>query len=245
MKHAFLGFLLLLSTATVSLGQDYDSALKSGFEKIDKKNFQGAIQDFQVALQAKPGDLDATYGLIASNLFSNNLKDAKKLLTDAMATNPNYSGFLLAQAIMSIKNDELDEAITYLNKAAEQNDKKFEEQIILNRGSLKVKKEDYEGALADFSLLLKINPSSSGAYSNIGILYYKQEKYKDAITNFNQALEIDPKNTIALYNRGMCYYKQNLKPEACLDFHTSCRLKNTNACKMVVTYCTTQKQQQE
>jgi len=242
MRNAFFVFLLLSCIARTSFGQDYDSTLKSGFEKIDKKDFQGAIKDFQVALKSKPGDLDATYGLIASNLFSDNIKEAQNLLSDALVINPNYAGFLLAQAIISIKKNELDEALTFLNKAAEQNNKAFEEQIILNRGSLRVKKDDFEGALADFNQLLTINPSNSGAYSNIGILYYKQEKYKEAITNFNLALEIDPSNTMALYNRGMCYFKQNLKTEACTDFHHSCRLNNTNACKMVITYCTKQSQ---
>lgn len=243
MKQAFFFLLILLSClAGATFGQDYDSALKAGFEKIDKKNFQEATKDFQAALKAKPGDLEATYGLIASNLFANDIKEAQKLLTDALVVNPDYAGFLLAQAIISIKKDDLENALVYLDKAADQNNKSFEEQIILNRGSLKVKKEDYEGALADFNKLLAINPSNIGAYSNIGILYYKQEKYKEAITNFNQALEIDPDNIIALYNRGMCYYKQNLKPEACMDFHHSCRLNNSNACKMIITYCTKQAQ---
>lgn len=233
---------MLSGIAGATFGQDYSTALKSGFEKIDKKNFQEASKDFETALKAKPGDLEATYGLIASNLFANNIKEAQKLLTDALAVNPDYAGFLLAQAIISIKKDDLDNALLYLDKAAEQNNKSFEEQIILNRGSLKVKKEDYEGALADFNKLLTINPSNVGAYSNIGILYYKQEKYKEAITNFNQALEIEPTNTIALYNRGMCYYKQSLKLEACSDFHTSCRLNNSNACKMIITYCTNKKE---
>ncbi len=240
MKNVFFIFLLLSSLAGTSYGQDYESALKTGFEKIDKKDFKGAIEDFKIALKSKPGDLDATYGLIASNLFSDNIKEAQSLLSSALVGNPNYAGFLLAQAIISIKKNELDNAISFLDKAAEQNNKTFEEQIILNRGSLKVKREDYEGALADFNKLLAINPSNGGAYSNIGILYYKQEKYKEAITSFDQALEIDPSNTIALYNRGMCYYKQDIKPEACLDFHHSCRLNNTNACKMIITYCTKQ-----
>ena len=242
MRHAFLLTLMLTCLAGAVFGQDYDTALKSGFAKIDKKNFQEAAKDFEVALKAKPGDLEATYGLIASNLFANNIKEAQKLLNSALAVNPDYAGFLLAQAITSIKKDDLDNALVFLDKAADQNNKSFEEQIMLNRGYLKVKKEDYEGALADFNKLLALNPSNAGAYSNIGILYYKQEKYKDAITNFNQALEIEPTNTIALYNRGMCYYKQNLKLEACSDFHASCRLSNSNACKMIITYCSNKKE---
>jgi len=156
-----------------------------------------------------------------------------------MEKNPNYTGFLLLKAIISIKKNDLDLALETLNQAAALNDKTFEEQILLNLGALKIRKEDYEGAISDCKSLLAINPSSSGAYNTLGIAYYKMDKYQDAINNFDQALEIEPDNTTALYNRGMCYYKQNLKPEACIDFQRSCRLRSQNACKMVVTYCIT------
>lgn len=237
MRKALTTLTLLLCIAGLAFGQDYETSLKEGFDNMDQKKFQEAIANFKTALSLKPDDPEATYGLIAGNLFSDNVKEAQKLLNVAMEKDPNYAGFLLAKAIISIKKNELDQALETLNQAANLHDKKFAEQILLNLGALKIRKEDYEGAIADFKNLLTINPSSSGAYSNLGIVYYKTEKFKDAIDNFNLALEIDPENSIALYNRGMCYYKQNLKPEACLDFQHSCRLTNQNACKMIVTYC--------
>ncbi|HUW07574.1 MAG TPA: tetratricopeptide repeat protein [Williamwhitmania sp.] len=239
MRKTFTTLTLLMCFVGLAFGQDYETSLKNGFDNMDHKNFQEAITNFKAALSLKPDDLEATYGLIAGNLFSDNIKEAQKLLTVAMEKNANYAGFLLAKAIISIKKNDLDQALETLNQAAALNDKKFEEQILLNLGALKIRKEDYEGAIADCKSILVINPSSSGAYSTMGIAYYKTEKFQDAINSFNQALEIEPENTIALYNRGMCYYKQNLKPEACLDFQHSCKLRNPNACKMIITYCIT------
>ena len=97
MRNVFFVFLLLSCVARTSFGQDYDSALKTGFDKIDKKDFKGAIEDFKVALKSKPGDIEATYGLIASNLFSDNIKEAENLLSNALVISPDYAGFLLAQ----------------------------------------------------------------------------------------------------------------------------------------------------
>ena len=203
MRKAFITLSLLLCIVGLASGQDYETSLKSGFDNIDKQNFQEAITNFKTALNIKADDPQATYGLIAGNLFSDNIKEAQKLLNGAMEKNPNYTGFLLLKAIISIKKNDLDLALETLNQAAALNDKTFEEQILLNLGALKIRKEDYEGAISDCKSLLAINPSSSGAYNTLGIAYYKMDKYQDAINNFDQALEIEPDNTTALYNRGM------------------------------------------
>jgi len=54
MRKAFITLSLLLCIVGLASGQDYETSLKSGFDNIDKQNFQEAITNFKTALNIKP-----------------------------------------------------------------------------------------------------------------------------------------------------------------------------------------------
>jgi len=51
---------------------------------------------------------------------------------------------------------------------------------------------DYEGAIADFDLVLRLNPNDAHTYHHRGLVFHKLGELEQAIEDFNRALQIDP-----------------------------------------------------
>ena len=78
-----------------------------------------------------------------------------------------------------------------------------------NSGLLKQKLKDYDGAIADFSKAISLNPNDKEAYYNRGNSKLDLENYYEAIADYTKAIELNPDYTKAYYNRGVS--KQKLK----------------------------------
>ena len=72
-----------------------------------------------------------------------------------------------------------------------------------NSGVDKYEQGDYQGAIADYTKALEINPESANAYYNRGNAKNKLGDHQGAIADYTKALEIDPQNGIAYLNRGV------------------------------------------
>lgn len=70
-------------------------------------------------------------------------------------------------------------------------------------GNKKYEKGDYQGAVVDFTMAIKIVPFVAGHYYNRGLAKMEIEDYKGAISDLNQALKIVPKNSYYYLDRGI------------------------------------------
>lgn len=61
-----------------------------------------------------------------------------------------------------------------------------------NRGFLKYKAVDFDGAITDYTESLKLNTSSCITYYNRGTVLYRLSKFDDAIMDMKKALSLDP-----------------------------------------------------
>lgn len=66
-----------------------------------------------------------------------------------------------------------------------------------------MKKGDLNGAKADFTTAIDINPWSSDAYNNRGRICHMQNDLEAAVEDFNRALTLDPNSAVAYNNRGV------------------------------------------
>ena len=72
-----------------------------------------------------------------------------------------------------------------------------------NRGSIKAVLGDQQGAIADFSRVLELDPQyAAKAYDSRGLAKAALGDYQDAIADFDQALELDPQYVAAYSDRG-------------------------------------------
>ncbi|WP_019502536.1 tetratricopeptide repeat protein [Pseudanabaena sp. PCC 6802] len=75
-------------------------------------------------------------------------------------------------------------------------------QELIDRGNEKLTKGDRQGAIADYSEVIKIDPGVANAYYNRGNVYSDLGNKQTAIADFSKAIELNPKHTDAYNNRG-------------------------------------------
>jgi formylglycine-generating enzyme required for sulfatase activity/serine/threonine protein kinase/lipoprotein NlpI len=76
-------------------------------------------------------------------------------------------------------------------------------QFYFNRAGEKFENEDYKGAIADYSEVIRLNPKDANAYHNRGAARGNLKDYQGAIEDCTQAIHLDPQYAIAYYCRGV------------------------------------------
>lgn len=91
-------------------------------------------------------------------------------------------------------------------------------QNYFNSGLEKFKKSDYNGAIAEYSKAIWIEPKNSDAYFGRGGAKYLLKDLKGAIADYTTCLEIDQKKTNVHFGRGYAKYQLNDFKGAIDDF---------------------------
>ena len=73
---------------------------------------------------------------------------------------------------------------------------------VFNRGITKCNNKDYSGAISDFTIAIKIDPSKATCFYNRGLAKSYIQDYRGAISDFTSAIERDHNNANYIYNRG-------------------------------------------
>ena len=61
--------------------------------------------------------------------------------------------------------------------------------------------KDYQGAFADYSKAIQLDPQVAGNYYNFGVAKMQLKDYQGAIADFSKAIQLDPQYDIAYNNR--------------------------------------------
>ena len=71
-----------------------------------------------------------------------------------------------------------------------------------NRGNVRVRQNNLEGALADYTQAISLAPGEADPYLNRGAVWEAMGQWEKAIADYNQVLQIDPDDPAAYNNRG-------------------------------------------
>lgn len=71
-----------------------------------------------------------------------------------------------------------------------------------NRGNVRVRQNDLEGAMADYTQAIALAPDQPDPYLNRGALWEAMGQWDKAITDYNRLLRLNPDDPAAYNNRG-------------------------------------------
>lgn len=94
----------------------------------------------------------------------------------------------------------------------------------LESGIAKHEKQDYKGAIKDYSKALKADKSNKNAYYNRGTCELALKDFKSAMTDFDKTIQLDPKFIKAYYSRATVFVSQQKYTEALPDLDKTIEL---------------------
>ena len=94
-----------------------------------------------------------------------------------------------------------------------------------NRGLAKEGKGDQDGAIADYSRAIELDPKfAAGAYSNRGLAKEAKGDHDGAIADYSRAIELDPKQPRVYINRGFAKQAKGDVDGAIADYNRASEL---------------------
>ena len=89
----------------------------------------------------------------------------------------------------------------------------------------KVQAEDWQGAIADYDEVIKLDESISVAWNGRGVGKNTLNLFEEAIKDFDEAIKLDPNNLTSWTARGAAKYKLGKVDEAVADLTRALELK--------------------
>jgi len=94
-----------------------------------------------------------------------------------------------------------------------------------NRGLALANSHDFVGAIAKYTIAIRLKPNFPDAYNNRGLVYRQMGDYERAIANYEAAIRLKPKDAAAYNNRGYAYRKLGRYKAAIRDYDKAIKLQ--------------------
>ncbi len=199
-----------------------------GVQAIQSGNVQGALREFQMALEMDPNLAEAHYAIgTLLHLSFGRREQAIEHFNKALAIRPNYSEAKANLANVYLDLGQYDRAIALYREAL--NDMLYPTPYIAqgNLGWALYKKGDTRGALENIRAALIVNPKFCQGFRNLGIIHRDQGNFEEACQEFSKYEQACPDAADAYYEEGKCLTKRGRR-EAAMQAFTQCQAKATN-----------------
>ena len=216
-----------------------DRALYAKAEALyyGKKDYSQALQQYDDAIKANAQMVEAYAGKARSLMVLQKLKDALKVIDDALKRFPNEPELHYVRGLVNFQIGKTKLAIDDYDKVLSLDADWNQYLIFLNRGHANDALMKQDLAISDYTKAIIADPNNAGGYVARGTIQYNIARYAEAAEDFKKAEILNPDNTVITYNIGMSYYKNDDRASACKFFQKACTAGNQNACRMVVMEC--------
>ena len=157
--------LVLFFVPLISFGQTSAEYFNNGLEKMEKRDYKGAITDYTKSIELDSNYADA---YINRGIAKNKLRNHSGAIADftkAIELEPNNTYPYITRGWSKNILKDYYGAIVDFNKAIKLNPN--DDDAYYNRGRSKHSLKDYSGAIADYTKAIELSPSSH-SYNNRG-----------------------------------------------------------------------------
>lgn len=216
----------------LSLGYDSYSQLNHkhyilmGRIDLSEEDYSKAIQNFNMAIVAKPNDFEGYFLRGIAKYSLNDFTGAVKDFTKTLEIHPLY---VRAYHYRGISNDRLGnyaDAKKDYNQAIKLDP--YDPELHIALGSTKLHLNEYLDAVASFDTALIINPSNANAYINRGVAKRFMNQLDEALEDLNKAVYYDFFNIEAIVRRGIIQMEREQYQEALVDFNNALKMDGDN-----------------
>ncbi len=185
-----------------------------------------AIHDLQQAIRLEPADSKQTADdhaergrlLFAAGRTAEALADYEA----ALRIVPDNLKALRLRALALLEEQRYDELLAACDKFLERGRPSVD--LLEIRGQARLAREDFAGAIADYTLALSLEPGSAALRNHRGWAYLFSDAFRLALADFDEALRIDPELGQAFSGRGLARASLGLWRDAVADADTAVRL---------------------
>jgi serine/threonine protein kinase/regulator of sirC expression with transglutaminase-like and TPR domain len=190
------------------------SYINRGLARLKLGDINGAIVDYNRAIEINPRDFEALYSRANLQIISGDDKAALVDFSKAIEVNPRYHQAYNNRGVVRCDLGDKKGAIDDYNKAIEINPRY--DEAYNNRGNARSGLGDNNGAILDYNKAIEINPRSAKSYNNRGAARLRSGDTKGATDDYNKAVEINPRSAEAYANLGLIQYSFGRKRAAAL-----------------------------
>lgn len=196
-----------------------------GNAKSNSGDIQGAIMDFDKAIQLNPENAITYNNRGNANGKSGKFSKAIDDFNKAIELNSEYADAFSNRALAYSELGKYNLAFNDINKAIEL--KPQFAVAINNRGNIYRKIGNPVKAIQDFKEAIKLNPTFVQAYANKANAEFELDNFEQAIKDFDKAVNMGIKNSSIYFRRGFAKCNQLAINEAINDFNLSINLDPT------------------
>src|SRR5690606_28992729 len=99
-------------------------------------------------------------------------------------------------------------------------------EVYFSRAYEKYKAGDLDGAIEDYTQILRLHPKNAQMYIYRGMMHHQKGDFERAIADNSEAIRIDPQSAYAYNNRAEAYFALQRYDEAFDDFRRAYALGN-------------------
>lgn len=195
----------------------YDLALSKGIHALNEKRYDEAQADFQEALRAKPGEVQATYYLGAAQRYSGQYETALESLKAAAQHDPSFQPVHFDLGVVAFHLERYEEALAELFKAESSEPESGTRQAMTQYylGLTFQKLERFNEATSKLLRAAALSPElTSNAHYLAGVAFYRQGIWDEAEDAFKKVIQTVPGSPMASSSRMYLKEIEQSRPNA-------------------------------
>ena len=202
---------LFNSNSAIETERSRNSVAESNrcLNNLQQGNYTTAISDCTKEIEHSPENLEARLNLGLANYHQGNYQRAIAHYQFVIQQNPyDYRAFYnwgLSDVARGKYRQGIERYNTALNSTETIAD--GDKALILNDlGAAQILLKQYEAAIANLDLAIKLDPDSERSHFNRGCAYHHQGNYLAGINDFSQVIQLDSNYTEAYISRAILYH---------------------------------------